>query len=312
MSSRRSAKWYRRPIFRVLRFFRTLFQRLFLGRKVYALVGRAGTGKSFRAQLVARTHGISLIIDDGLLIQGQEILGGISAKEEKTTHGAVRRAIFADPAHAREIRDLISRLPYKKILILGTSDRMVLRIVERLGLPAPYRTVHIEEVASQMELDMALRSRRQSGRHIIPVPAVEIKKRPRNLLLIPINVLLNRGLKVRRQRFEKTIVRPEFSGRGRVRITREALAGLVAHCLDEFDPEIRLHRVIIDDQAGPGQRLEVRVRTPHQMRLGGYLHSLQQYLIQSLELYAGIDLETVDVVVDGVYTRPEEQKPAEG
>ena len=37
--------------------------------KVYAFVGPSGTGKSYRAQMVANENGISYIIDDGLLIK---------------------------------------------------------------------------------------------------------------------------------------------------------------------------------------------------------------------------------------------------
>jgi adenylate kinase family enzyme len=40
----------------------------FKGVKVYALVGDSGTGKSFRAKLLAQKYGIELILDDGLLI----------------------------------------------------------------------------------------------------------------------------------------------------------------------------------------------------------------------------------------------------
>ncbi len=36
--------------------------------KVYAFVGPSGTGKSYRAQMVANQKGIEYIIDDGLLI----------------------------------------------------------------------------------------------------------------------------------------------------------------------------------------------------------------------------------------------------
>jgi len=50
----------------------TLF--LLRGVKSYALVGSSGTGKSFRAKLVAQKYGIDLIIDDGLLIRGDQIL----------------------------------------------------------------------------------------------------------------------------------------------------------------------------------------------------------------------------------------------
>ena len=35
--------------------------------KTYAFVGPSGTGKSYRAQLVASEHEINYIIDDGLL-----------------------------------------------------------------------------------------------------------------------------------------------------------------------------------------------------------------------------------------------------
>ena len=41
---------------------------------VYALVGESGTGKSFKAKLLAQKYGIEAIIDDGLLIQDDKIL----------------------------------------------------------------------------------------------------------------------------------------------------------------------------------------------------------------------------------------------
>jgi ABC-type dipeptide/oligopeptide/nickel transport system ATPase component len=44
--------------------------------KVYALIGESGTGKSFRAKLVAQKYGIEHIIDDGLLIKENKILAG--------------------------------------------------------------------------------------------------------------------------------------------------------------------------------------------------------------------------------------------
>ena len=63
---------------------------------VFALVGPSGTGKSFRAKLLADKHGLEAIIDDGLLIQNDKILAGQSAKREKTYMGAVRVALFDD------------------------------------------------------------------------------------------------------------------------------------------------------------------------------------------------------------------------
>lgn len=61
---------------------------------VYALIGKSGTGKSHRAQQVSRSFGIEYIIDDGLLIKGNRIIAGKSAKKEPTKIAAIRRAVF--------------------------------------------------------------------------------------------------------------------------------------------------------------------------------------------------------------------------
>ena len=52
--------------------------------KTYAFVGPSGTGKSYRAQLVANEKGISYIIDDGLLIKDNQVIAGVSAKKAPT------------------------------------------------------------------------------------------------------------------------------------------------------------------------------------------------------------------------------------
>ena len=48
--------------------------------EVYAFVGPSGTGKSYRAQMVAGAYNIKFIIDDGLLVKENAIVAGQSAK----------------------------------------------------------------------------------------------------------------------------------------------------------------------------------------------------------------------------------------
>ena len=52
--------------------------------RVLAFVGPSGTGKSYRAHIVARENNIHYIIDDGLLINENEVLAGTSAKKAPT------------------------------------------------------------------------------------------------------------------------------------------------------------------------------------------------------------------------------------
>jgi len=105
---------------------------IFKGTTVYALSGPSGTGKSFRAKLLAQKYGIEAIIDDGLLIQDDKILAGQSAKREKTYMGAVRVALFDDKSHRDQVAKVLQKMHIKKILILGTSEKMVQKISMRL------------------------------------------------------------------------------------------------------------------------------------------------------------------------------------
>ena len=110
-----------------MRFFDRFF-RWVKGPQIYALVGGNGTGKSFRARLVAQRYGIDLIIDDGLVIKGDKILAGHSAKREKTFLAAVKVAVFDDKQHRDEAAKVLHQFSRKKMLILGTSDKMVNRL----------------------------------------------------------------------------------------------------------------------------------------------------------------------------------------
>ena len=144
--------------------------------QVYALVGESGTGKSFRSKLLAEEYGIHAIIDDGLLIQDDKIVAGRSAKREKTYMGAVRVALFDDKDHRDSVAKVLRKTHIKKILLLGTSEKMVSKIAMRLQLPQPQKIIHIEEIATKEEIEKAVKSRQVEGKHVIPVPTIEVKK----------------------------------------------------------------------------------------------------------------------------------------
>ncbi len=98
------------------------------GVKVYALVGRSGTGKSFRAGLLAKKNQIELLIDDGLLIHNEKIVAGKSAKKESAYMGAIKTALFDNPTHKEEVIEKLKTIKFKKILLIGTSMKMFAKI----------------------------------------------------------------------------------------------------------------------------------------------------------------------------------------
>ncbi len=185
--------------------------------RTFGLVGKSGTGKSFKARHVARRFRIDLIIDDGLLIRGQKILAGRSAKREKGILSAIKTAVFANPEQIAEARKAIAEHPYTRILVICTSRKMLQRIVATLGLPPIQRVIRIEEVSTREEIARALTIRAEQGKHIIPVPAVEIKRSYPHIFFESVKILLKnrKGLrKTEAEIVEKTIVRPEYGTRG--------------------------------------------------------------------------------------------------
>ena len=103
--------------------------------EVYAFVGASGTGKSYRAQMVASEYNIRYIIDDGLLIKDNEVIAGESAKKAPTKIETVKKALFNNFEEAENIKKAFRKYRPESILILGTSDSMIKKIRENLGLP---------------------------------------------------------------------------------------------------------------------------------------------------------------------------------
>jgi uncharacterized alkaline shock family protein YloU len=284
---------------------RTLYDLFWLikGVRIFALVGESGTGKSFRAKLVAQKYGIELIIDDGLLINDHRILAGHSAKKEKTFLAAVKVALFDDKTHRDEVARKLQSERFSKILIIGTSIKMVNKIADRLQLPQPSRIIKIEEIATPEEIERALRSRQVEGKHVIPVPSLEVKRSYPGIFHDAVRVFLKRGaptpLLGSPRVYEKAVVRPEYSKRGRVMITEGALSQLVIHCIAEFNGEVRIKKVVVRAD-GPGYRLAITIDVPYGLQLSGKIHDLQQFIIDNIEHYTGILIEEVNIIIDRI------------
>ena len=272
---------------------------------VYALVGESGTGKSFRSKLLAEKYGIDSIIDDGLLIQNDKILAGHSAKREKTYMGAVRVALFDDKEHRDEIARALKKAHIKKILILGTSEKMVLKIAMRLQLPQPQKIIRIEDIATREEIEKAIKSRQVEGKHVIPVPSIEIKRNYPQIFSNSIKVFFRKNkLFTKKDQndgklFEKSIVQPEFSKKGRIEISEAALTQMVMHCVSECDEAVRVKKMTIKTDSR-GYRFIILIDVPFGTQLTGKIHKMQQYIIDKIESYTGILIEEVSIVIDKI------------
>ena len=80
---------------------------------------------------------INYIIDDGLLINENDVLAGVSAKKAPTRIETVKKAIFLDKQDRENMKQALEKYKPESILILGTSDDMVQKIATNLGMNKP-------------------------------------------------------------------------------------------------------------------------------------------------------------------------------
>jgi uncharacterized alkaline shock family protein YloU len=280
------------------------------GITVYALVGKSGTGKSFRAKLLAEKIGIPYVIDDGLLIHGETILAGRSAKQEKLYISAIKTALFADPKQQKKVIKVIQKKKIKKILLLGTSTGMVNRLAQRLELPPISQIIQIEEIASQKDIEDAIKSRFEDGKHVIPVPAIEVKRDYGQILSDSIRIFF-KGEKrqdgIKKSRFfEKSIVQPDFhkskKPAGKVTISEAALTQMIFHCIDEYDDDVQVNKVKI--RIGrDGYSINLLIVVPYGKTLTSDLEKLRKYIQDTIQRYTGIIVETLELSVDKITER---------
>lgn len=208
--------------------------------KVYSLTGKSGTGKSFQAINLCVEKNIESIIDDGLFIYENRVVAGISAKRQKTAVGAIKTALFTTDEHRDQVAEKIKEINPKSILIIGTSDKMAEKIVARLGIGPIEERIYIEDITTEKEREIAKDQRYQQGKHIIPVPAPQLKRDFAGYFVDPFRFFRERNVQDKASRREKTVVRPTYSYMGDFYISDTVFTDIVNCVSQEFDAVSRV------------------------------------------------------------------------
>jgi len=275
--------------------------------KTYAFVGPSGTGKSYRAQMVAVERNIKFIIDDGLLINENEVVAGVSAKKAPTKIETVKKALFNNKEEAEEIKKAFRKYKPESILILGTSDNMITKIRENLGLPELTETIYIQDVATELEMQEARRIRQTEGKHVIPVPTFEIKKDFSGYILDPLQIFKSKGKNSKPYISEKSIIRPTFSYLGNYKISDTVFRQIVEKLADDTDAIHKINKVRVETaEDGVYIYLEVII-------VFGYnvFNSLKEFKLKckrEIENLTAMNLGRIDILAKGIYMPEKEEK----
>lgn len=268
---------------------------------VIALVGPSGTGKSHHALIVAHRQGADAIIDDGLFIMDGKIIAGKSAKKEPSKIMAVRRAIFVLPGHAEDVRAAIEKAKPHRILVLGTSENMVQKIARALKLPLISHIIRIEDVATEDEMKKAQFYRLKQGKHIIPVPTIELKPHFSGYLVDPLATLFKRSPTKRRRLGEKSIVRPIFSYFGKLSIDDTAIDSIVRQVVGAIEEISSVSNIqvkhILEGDEDKGLEIACEVTLGYGTHIPTIIKKAQQAAREAVEYMTGMVVHEVNIRV---------------
>lgn len=275
--------------------------------KVYAFVGPSGTGKSYRAQMVASEKNISYIIDDGLLIKDNQVIAGESAKKAQTKVATVKHALFYEEEEREPIMKAIKKYKPESILILGTSDGMVQKIADNLGLPEIIETVYITEVATEEEMKTARRIRVTEGKHVIPVPTFEIKKDFSGYLLDPLQIFKTKGKGQKPYISEKSIIRPTFSYMGNFTISDTVFRQILEY-LAQLTPAI--HKILKTrvENYGEGVKIYIEVSLVYGYNVIEGVNNFKEKAKKEIENLTAMNIEEIEVVAKSIYVQQKEEE----
>jgi hypothetical protein len=283
--------------------------------RVYSLVGKSGTGKSYRAEELCRRYGIDSIIDDGLFISKGRILAGASAKRQNTKVRAIKTALFTDDSHRRSVAARIERERPDSVLVIGTSDRMIDMIIGKLGLPSPEVRFDIEEITTPEERVAAYKQRHELGKHVIPVPTFQIKKAFSGYFYHPIRTL--RGMAdTRRVRgagtpgsapsvseetahWDRSVVRPTYSYLGDFSISDRAVRDIVRY-VSAMIGDIHDLPLILIHAHREGAVVEIGAVMRYGVQIVEAARKLQITSAEHIENMTSINVIAVDVEIQGL------------
>lgn len=275
--------------------------------EVYAFVGPSGTGKSYRAQMIASERGISFIIDDGLLIKENEVIAGESAKKAATKVATVKHALFYEESEREPIIKAFKKYKPESILILGTSDGMVQKIAANLGLPEISETIYITDVATEEEMKTARRIRVTEGKHVIPVPTFEIKKDFSGYLLDPLQIFKSKGKGQQPYISEKSIIRPTFSYLGKFTISDLVFRQILEYLAVQTPAIHKILKARVDN-FGEGVKIYMEVSIVYGFNVVEGLNKFKEKSRKEIEKLTAMNVVELDVVAKNIYVPQEEEE----
>ena len=213
------------------------------------------------------------------------------------------------PGHGNYSGTLVNALTYhlKDLPLFQSGDMragLVHRIDKALNLPPISKIINIADIATKAEMAKAQFYRNREGKHIIPVPTIELKPHFSGYLVDPIQSFFKKSSTKRRRLGEKSIVRPVFSYYGRLIIDDSTILEIIKYIGKDKSLDFKPTHIHIDhiweDGEDKGIKLSFQVVLKYGNHIPTLIRSIQKKIKEVVEYMTGMIVHDINIVVKGL------------
>ena len=154
-------------------------------------------------------------------------------------------------------------------------------------------------------MDLARFHRLKEGKHIIPVPTIELKPHFSGYLIDPLQSIFKRSRVRRRKLGEKSIVRPVFSYYGKLIIDDRVIRAVVERVVQTREFVKRVNKVKINRLFKGEEDRGLQITCEVVLNYGNHIPTLveqtQSKIREAVEYTTGMIVESINIVVKALY-----------
>ena len=182
------------------------------------------------------------------------------------------------------------------------------KIAKTLKLPSIQLIVRIEDIASRAEIETAQFHRLKEGKHIIPVPTIELKPHFSGYLINPLQSIFKQSNVRRRKLGEKSIVRPIFSYYGKLIIDDKVIQLIVEKIIKAREFVKTLKNVTVKHLRKGDEDRGLTISCEVVLSYGNHIPTLiqqtQSKIREAVEFTTGMIVQAVNISVRALYVEP--------
>ena len=166
---------------------------------------------------------------------------------------------------------------------------MVNKITARLVLPDPLKTIYITDIATKQEIKKAHESRLRYGKHIVPVPTVELKQHFSGFFF-------SKNKNVRQE--SRSIVRPAFSYYGTILISDYVIEDIINLIVERMVGVAKIHYIHVRRRTdNKGLSVHVEINLYYGVKVFEVSRLLQRKIKTKVESMTGMQVQRVNISV---------------